>query len=89
MAKFEFIFDDDHYRDIADLLIGLRDAKQAFEACRGKIEEWDSFSAEIRRGQYGGAPLSVLIEEVESWSQGWWRRANARTQRPRETPSDL
>jgi hypothetical protein len=76
MPKFEF--SDDHYRDITDLLLGIRNARAAFEAARAKPAEWDSFASEIRRGERGNAPLPSLIEEAASWAQRWWRRANAR-----------
>jgi hypothetical protein len=77
MAKFEFIFDDDHYRDIADLLIGLRDARAAWHAAEAGVHEWEIFSLEIRGGQRASAPLATLIDLAQTWAVGWWRRAHA------------
>ncbi len=73
-----FEFSDDHYRALSDLLLGIRDARLAWQAAKGKVEEWDSFASEIRRGERAGAPLHTLIDEAASWASGWWRRANAR-----------
>jgi hypothetical protein len=70
--------------DSAELIIELRDARAAFEAARGKVEEWENFAGEIRRGQRAAAPLRTLIDEAASWASGWWRRAHARTHRPAE-----
>jgi hypothetical protein len=84
MARFEF--SDDHYGEIADLMFCIRDARAAWHAADGRVAEWewDSFVAEIWRGQRAAAPLHTLIAQVEQWSAGWWRRAHARTHRPGE-----
>ncbi len=76
-----FIFEDSHYRDLGDLVLGIRGARAAFEAAQGRIAawEWESFAREIHRAERAGAPLRTLIDEAESWAAGWWRRANART----------
>ncbi len=85
MAKFEFIFDDDHYRDIADLLIGLRDARAAWRAAEAGVHEWEIFSLEIRGGQRAATPLATLIDLAQTWAVGCWRRAHAEA-RARKTP---
>lgn len=87
MPKFELTAD--HYAAITDLILAIRDARAAFEAAKGNAGEWDALAREIKRGHYGCAPLPTLIDAVRSWSAGWQRRANARTQRPRETLSGL
>lgn len=86
----QFIFGDDHYRDLADLLLSIRDARAAWQAAHAKVAEWDNFAGEIRRGQRAAAPLHTLIDKAASWASGWRRRANARHEResPRGNPSD-
>ena len=79
MPKFEF--SDDHYRDISDLLLGIRNARAAWQAAKAKVAEWNSFADQIRRGQRAAAPLPTLIAEAQSWSAGWWKRAHARHER--------
>jgi hypothetical protein len=80
----QFIFEDAYYRALGDLLLGIRNARAAFAAAKGKVEEWQSFTDEIMRGQRGCAPLPVLIDECASWAARWWRRSKARTHRPGE-----
>jgi hypothetical protein len=80
MPKFEF--SDDHYRNLTDLLLGIRDARLAWQAAKAKAGEWDALAREIKRGHHGGAPLHTMIDETQSWAAGWWRRANARNHRP-------
>ena len=79
-----FDLGDAYYRDLADLLLAVRDARTAFEAARAKAEEWNTFAAAIRRGQRTAAPLPTLIDEARSRSAGWWRRAHARNHSPAE-----
>jgi len=80
----KFIFEDAYYRALGDLLFAIRNARAAFAAARCKVDEWENFADQIRRGQATAAPLPTLIAEAQSWAAGWWRRANARTHRPAE-----
>jgi hypothetical protein len=73
---------DQFIADSAELIIALRDAREAHAAARGKPGEWNSFSREIHRAQRGDAPLDVMIAEARSWASRWWRRASARNHRP-------
>jgi hypothetical protein len=81
----KFIFDDNHYADITDLLLQIRDARLAWQAARAGVAEWEGLSDEILRAWRAAAPLHVLIDETKSWSVGWWRRADMLARKARET----
>jgi hypothetical protein len=66
---------DDFFRDLADLVIALRVARAAWESGPAALGEWHAFGQALRSALWAGTSLPMLIEEAQSWSAGWWRRA--------------
>lgn len=67
--------EDDFWRDAAALVIAVRFARAAFESGPCLRGEWHAFGQALRSGIRNGATVPKLIEEVTSWSCGWWRRS--------------
>ena len=66
---------DDYFREVADLIVAIRVARVAWQSGPCHHGEWFAFAKALRSRIRGGATPQVLIEETESWSAGWWRRA--------------
>jgi hypothetical protein len=68
---------DDYFRDIVDLIVSIRIARVAWQTGLAAPGEWFAFGQMLRSGIRNGVTLPTLIEETESWTSGWWKRAAA------------
>lgn len=72
---------DQFFFDAAQLVIYVRLARTAFQAAGAAPREWESLAHALRLARAEGASITSMIAFTQSFTRGWWRRANAQTQR--------